>query len=128
MSPSLLPGSTIGVMGGGQLGRMFAIAARRLGYRVHIFSPDSDTPAGQLADVEICARYEDEGAVREFAAGIDVLTFEFENIPAPSIAWASENCPARPSGAVLHTCQHRLREKQFLASAGLPLPRFAPVT
>jgi 5-(carboxyamino)imidazole ribonucleotide synthase len=77
-----LPGSTVGVMGGGQLGRMFAIAARRMGYRVHTFSPDEDTPTGQLADREVAARYDDEKAVRDFARGVDVLTFEFENIPA----------------------------------------------
>ncbi len=67
-----LPGSTIGVMGGGQLGRMFAIAARRMGYRVHTFSPDEDTPTGQLADREVAARYDDAEAVRDFARGIDV--------------------------------------------------------
>ena len=123
-----LPGSTVGVMGGGQLGRMFAIAARRMGYRVHTFSPDEDTPTGQLADREVAARYDDEAAVRDFARGVDVLTFEFENIPTATIAWAAEHCAVRPSGRVLHLCQHRLREKQFLAAAGLPLPAFAHVT
>lgn len=123
-----LPGSTVGVMGSGQLGRMFAIAARRMGYRVHTFSPDEDTPTGQLADREVAARYDDEAAVRDFARGVDVLTFEFENIPTETIAWAAEHCAVRPSGRVLHLCQHRLREKQFLAAAGLPLPAFAHVT
>jgi 5-(carboxyamino)imidazole ribonucleotide synthase len=123
-----LPGSTVGVMGGGQLGRMFAIAARRMGYRVHTFSPDEDTPTGQLADVEMAASYDDEAAVREFARGVDVLTFEFENIPAQCIAWAAEHCAVRPSGQVLHTCQHRLREKEFLDRAGLPLPGFMHVS
>ncbi len=123
-----LPGRTIGVMGGGQLGRMFAIAARRMGYRIHTFSPDEDTPTGQLADLEVAASYDDEAAVREFARGVDVLTFEFENIPVRSVEWAAEHCEVRPSGKVLHICQHRLREKQFLAAAGLPLPRFAHIT
>jgi len=123
-----LPGSTVGVMGGGQLGRMFAIAARRMGYRVHSFSPDGDTPAGQLADLEMAASYDDEAKVREFAAGVDVLTFEFENIPARTIEWCAEGCVVRPSGEVLRICQHRLREKQFLAQAGAPLPGFALVT
>lgn len=126
-SKIFLPGSTIGVMGGGQLGRMFAIAARRMGYRVHTFSPDEDTPTGQLADREVAARYDDAEAVRDFARGIDVLTFEFENIPTQTIEWASEFCEVRPSANVLHICQHRLREKQFLAGAGLPLPRFEAV-
>ncbi len=123
-----LPGSTLGVMGGGQLGRMFAIAARRMGYRVHTFSPDRDTPSGHIADLEVAARYDDEAAVREFARGIDVLTFEFENIPVQCIEWAAEHCEVRPAGSVLHICQHRLREKEFLAAAGLPLPPFRKVT
>jgi len=122
-----LPGSTIGVMGGGQLGRMFAIAARRMGYRVHTFSPEEDTPAGQLADREVAARYDDAEAVRDFARGIQVLTFEFENVPTQTVEWAAEFCEVRPSANVLHICQHRLREKQFLSGAGFPLPRFIPV-
>lgn len=124
---TFLPGSTVGVMGGGQLGRMFAIAARRLGYRVHTFSPDEDTPTGQLADREVAARYDDAEAVRDFAHRVDVLTFEFENIPVESVEWAAEICAVRPAGRVLHICQHRLREKEFLAAAGLPLPQFARV-
>ena len=124
---TFLPGSTVGVMGGGQLGRMFAIAARRMGYRVHTFSEDEDTPTGQLADREVTASYGDVEAIRDFARRIDVLTFEFENIPVESVEWAAELCTVRPSGRVLHTCQHRLREKRFLASAGLPLPAFAEV-
>ena len=122
-----LPGSTVGVMGSGQLGRMLAIAGRRMGYRIHIFSPERDTPAGQLADLEVAAPYEDEAAVTAFAAGVDVLTFEFENIPVRSVEWAAAQCVVRPSGNVLHICQHRLREKQFLAQAGIPVAPFAPV-
>lgn len=127
-SPSFfLPGCTIGVMGGGQLGRMFAIAARRMGYRVHTFSPDEDTPTGQLADLEIAAPYDDERAVREFAQAVDVLTFEFENIPSATLAWCAEETTVRPAGQILHICQHRFREKQFLRDAGLPLPDFFAV-
>ena len=106
------PGSTVGVMGGGQLGRMFAIAARRMGYRVHTFSPDEDTPTGQLADRAVAARYDNEGAVRDFARQIEVLTFEFENIPVQSVEWVAEYCDVRPSGHVLHICQNREREKE----------------
>ena len=129
MSPPrvFLPGATIGVMGGGQLGRMFAIAARRMGYRVHTFSPDEDTPTGQLADREVAARYDDEAAVFDFARGVDVLTFEFENIPAQTVEWCARFCEVRPAGRVLHIAQERLREKEFLADAGLPLPPFARV-
>jgi 5-(carboxyamino)imidazole ribonucleotide synthase len=106
---------------------MFAIAARRMGYRVHTFSRDEDTPTGQLADVEVAASYEDEGAVRAFARRVDVLTFEFENIPVQSIEWAATQCEVRPAGRILHICQHRLREKRFLAEAGLPLAAFEEV-
>jgi 5-(carboxyamino)imidazole ribonucleotide synthase len=124
MSGPFLPGSRIGVMGGGQLGRMFAIAARRMGYRVHTFSPEEDSPTGQLADVEIVASFDDEGAVAKFARGVDVITFEFENIPLHSIEWCEQFCPVRPSGRILHIAQNRLREKTFLAEAGFPLPKF----
>jgi 5-(carboxyamino)imidazole ribonucleotide synthase len=115
-------------MGSGQLGRMFALEARKMGYRIHTFSPDRDTPTGQVADKEFCAPYEDEAAVRSFAAGLDVLTFEFENVPVQSVAWAAEHCTVRPAGSVLHTCQHRLREKDFLREAGLPIADFAPIS
>ena len=80
----ILPGATIGVLGSGQLGRMFAISARRMGYRVHTYSPDRDSPTGQIADVEIDAAYEDLDRVRQFASAVDVVTFEFENVPAPT--------------------------------------------
>src|SRR5437868_3628717 len=105
-----LPGATIGVLGSGQLGRMFAIAARRMGYRVHTFSPDVDTPTGQVADVEHTGSYDDLDAVRRFAAGVNVVTFEFENVPAPTAAAAAQRVPVRPSGEILHTTQHRIRE------------------
>ncbi len=126
-APVFLPGATLGIMGGGQLGRMLAIAARRMGYRVHSFSPDTDTPSGHVADREVAAPYEDEAAVREFARGVDVLTFEFENVPVQCVEWAAQECVVRPGGEVLHICQHRLREKEFLARHGFPLPPFARV-
>jgi 5-(carboxyamino)imidazole ribonucleotide synthase len=124
MSQPILPGAVLGVMGSGQLGRMFAIAARRMGYRVHTYSPEYDTPTGQVADKEVTASYDDETAVRAFAREIAVLTFEFENVPSQTVAWAQEHCPARPSGEVLHICQHRLREKEFLSGTGLPVAPF----
>ncbi len=123
----ILPGAILGVMGSGQLGRMFALAASRMGYRVHTFSPESDTPTGQVADREVAASYYDEAAVRKFARGISVLTFEFENVPSRTIEWAAEHCAVRPSGRVLHTCQHRLREKEFLAGAALPIAPFRKI-
>jgi 5-(carboxyamino)imidazole ribonucleotide synthase len=117
----------VGVLGSGQLGRMFAIAARRMGYRVHTFSPDEDTPTGQVADLEIQASYDDLDAVRRFASGVSVVTFEFENVPAPTAQAAAEHAPVRPAGAVLHTTQHRIREKTFLTKAGFPLTPFRTV-
>lgn len=124
---AVLPGSAIGVLGSGQLGRMFAIAARRMGYRVHTFSPDEDTPTGQVADLEVQAPYEDLDAVCRFASGVSVVTFEFENVPAQTAAAAERCAPVRPSGHILHTTQHRLREKAFLSEAGLPLTAFRRV-
>jgi 5-(carboxyamino)imidazole ribonucleotide synthase len=123
----ILPGATIGVLGSGQLGRMFAIAARRMGYRVHTFSPDSGTPTGQVSDFEVTASYDDLDAVREFARGVSVVTFEFENVSAGAIEAASAFAPVRPSGAALHTAQHRLREKTFLAKSGFPVTPFKAV-
>lgn len=120
----ILPGATIGVLGSGQLGRMFGIAARRLGYRVHTYSPDVDTPTGQVADVERRGPYEDLDAVRAFAAAVDVVTFEFENVPAETAAAAEAAAPVRPAGAVLHVTQHRLREKTFLRDRGFPVTPF----
>src|SRR5690242_7616816 len=127
LPPPILPGATVGVLGSGQLGRMFAIAARRMGYRVHTFSPDSDTPTGQVADVEINASYDDLDAVREFARGVKAVTFEFENVPAATAQAAAECARVRPAGSVLHTTQHRLREKTFLAQHGFPVTPFRPV-
>lgn len=127
MTQRYLPGATIGVMGSGQLGRMFAMAARRMGYRVHIFSPERGSPAGQLADREIAAPYRDEKAVRAFAREVDLITFEFENIPLKTIEWAASECEVRPAGAVLHLAQHRLREKDFLSGAGIPVAPYRAV-
>ena len=122
--PAILPGSAVGVLGSGQLGRMFAIAARQMGYRVHTLSPDTDTPTGQVADVEVTAAYEHLDAVRAFARNVSVVTFEFENVPAATAAAAAEHAPVRPAGEVLHTTQHRLREKTFLATHGFPVAPF----
>ena len=124
---TVLPGAKIGVLGSGQLGRMFAIAARRMGYRVHTYSPDRDSPTGQIADVEIDAPYEDLDRVREFASSVDVVTFEFENVPGATAEAASECALVRPAGTVLHITQHRLREKTFLRDHGFPVTRFEPV-
>src|SRR5579871_708542 len=127
MSQPILPGATIGVLGSGQLGRMLAIAARRMGYRIHTFSPEAETPTGQIADLEVVAAYDDLEAVRAFARRVDVVTFEFENVSAAAAQAAAEYAPVRPDGAVLHTTQHRLREKTFLARAGFPETPFRAI-
>ena len=121
----IAPGSTLGVLGSGQLGRMFTIAARRMGYRVHTFSPDEDTPTGQVADVEVTAPYDDLEALRAFAAQVDVVTFEFENVPIDAIDAIQTVVPVRPSAIALHTAQQRAREKTFLADHGFPTVPFA---
>ncbi|MDQ2786723.1 MAG: 5-(carboxyamino)imidazole ribonucleotide synthase [Chloroflexota bacterium] len=128
MSAPILPGATVGVLGSGQLGRMLALAARRMGYRIHTFSPERATPTGQVADREIAAAYDDLDAVRAFATDVDVVTLEFENIPATTVEAIAAIVPVRPSGAVLHTTQHRIREKTFLRNAGFPVTPFCPVT
>ena len=123
----ILPGAIVGVLGSGQLGRMFAIAARRMGYRVHTLSPDIDTPTGQIADREVTASYDDLDAIRYFARSVSVLTFEFENVPAAAAEAAAEFVPVRPAGRVLHTTQNRMREKTFLKGHGFPVTPFATV-
>lgn len=121
---TILPNSTIGVFGSGQLGRMFAIEARKLGYRVHTFSPDNDTPTGQVSDFEVKAAYDDLDAVRAFARSVNVVTFEFENVPSRTVEAAAEFVEVHPRGEILHTTQNRLREKNFLATHGLPVAPF----
>jgi 5-(carboxyamino)imidazole ribonucleotide synthase len=124
----ILPGQTIGILGGGQLGRMFAIAARRMGYHVHALDPTPESPTGQVADYEVNARYDDLDSARRFAYGVDVVTFEFENIPAQTLAAIEEIRPVYPSPFVLETTRHRLREKEFLSRHGFPVAPFRCVS
>ncbi len=116
----ILPGARIGLLGGGQLGRMFGIAARRMGYRVHALDPSADCPAGQVADLELNVPYDDVDAAVAFAQGVDVVTFEFENVPAETLAAVAEVRPVHPSPGVLQVCRHRLREKKFLKQHRFP--------
>ena len=118
------PGSTIGILGSGQLGRMMAIAAKQMGYRVHVFSSSQDSPAGQVADVEVVAAFDDLDAVRDFAEQVDVVTVETENIPLETLDVASAPVEAFPSRIALETCQNRGLEKQFLSDNGIPTPEF----
>lgn len=126
-SQAILPGATLGVLGSGQLGRMFAIAARRMGYRVHTLSPESDSPTGQVADQEITASYDDLDAISEFAKRVSVVTFEFENVPSATAEAAARFVPVRPAGKVLHVTQHRLREKSYLRDHGFPVTPFRAI-
>ena len=103
---------------------MFAIEARKMGYRVHTYSPDSDTPTGQVADIETVAEYQDVDEVKKFAASVDVVTFEFENVPSATVEAAAELVAVHPKGETLHITQNRLREKTFLSSNGYPIARF----
>ena len=103
---------------------MFTIEARKLGYRVHTFSPDTDTPTGQVADLETSAKYEDLDAIRRFAKSVHVVTFEFENVPSATVDAAAEFVPVHPRGEILHTTQNRLREKTWLAENGFPVANF----
>ena len=127
MTSPILPGAEIGVLGGGQLGRMFTFAAARLGYRVAVLAPDDDTPAGQVSCREVRAPYDDLEAVGRFARSVSVITFEFENVPVTTTEAALRHCPVRPAGTVLGTTQDRIREKAALRRMGVPLPRFAVI-
>ncbi len=114
----LAPGAIIGILGDGQLGRMTALAAARLGYRVHVLGPDKHGPAAQVAPLFTCAAYDDQAALAAFAAAVDVVTLEFENIPIATLRWLAERVPVRPGPGVLAITQHRVREKQYAQACG----------
>ncbi len=126
-SEILAPGSTIGILGGGQLGRMLALAAAELGLRVHIYAPEETSPASEVADAATHAAYDDAAALAKFAATVDVITYEFENVPGETARILNEHAPVRPSPKALAVSQDRLDEKQFLASLGVAVAPFARV-
>ncbi|MCR0980754.1 5-(carboxyamino)imidazole ribonucleotide synthase [Roseomonas populi] len=123
----LPPGATIGILGGGQLGRMTALAAARLGYRCHVFSPAAGEPGTQVAAESTIAAYGDEDALGRFARSVDVVTFEFENVPAATLDHLAAIVPCRPGIRALSICQDRLLEKAFLEKAGVPVAPWAAV-
>lgn len=127
MNKPIMPGATLGVLGSGQLGRMFAMEARRLGYRVHVYSPDHATPAGQVADREWTSSYDDFDALSEFGQSVDVVTLEFENVACQALEHLERFAPVRPGPRVLAASQHRLTEKETLRSFGLPTAPFARI-
>ncbi len=128
MSDALTPGQTIGILGGGQLGRMLAMAAARLGFRVHVYEPAANPPAGEVAARTTTASYDDAEALRAFAASVDVVTYEFENVPAAALDLIEAHVPIRPNRQALAVSQDRLTEKRFLNDLGLGTAPFAPVT
>ncbi len=127
MMKPLGPGGTIGVLGGGQLGRMLALAAARLGLRTHIYCPDEDRPAEDVAAACSPSAYDDEAALLAFARNVDVVTYEFENVPEASARSLARHVPVRPPPEALSVAQDRLREKLFLDNAGIATAPFAAV-
>jgi len=127
LAGALRPGATIGVLGGGQLGRMTAMAAAVLGYRCHIYCPDADSPASQVTSRVTQAAYDNEAALAAFAEAVDVVTFEFENIPLATAQFLARRGPVRPSPEVLRISQNRLREKDFCRQNEVPTAPYATV-
>ena len=127
LAKPLAPGSTIGILGGGQLGRMLALAAGQLGLKCHIFAPEEDSPAFQVSAAHTVAGYQDFAALEEFAKSVDVVTYEFENVPGDTAAFLEELSVLAPSSAALKTAQDRVDEKTFIAGLGIPVAPFAAV-
>jgi 5-(carboxyamino)imidazole ribonucleotide synthase len=128
MTDALNPGATIGILGGGQLGRMLSVAASRLGFLTHIYEPGANPPAGQVADRVTTAGYDDAEALAAFAASVDVITYEFENIPTAALDILESHRPIRPGREALRISQDRLTEKNFLQGLGLTTAPFADIT
>ncbi len=128
MTDPLRTGATIGILGGGQLGRMLSVAASRLGFKCHIFEPGAAPPASQVADITTCAPYEDTAALQSFARSVDVVTYEFENIPTSALDCVEAIVPIRPGREALRVSQDRLTEKTFLQDLGLTVAPFSDVT
>lgn len=123
----ILPPATLGMLGGGQLGRFFVSAAHEMGYRVWVLDPDKNSPAGQIAERHFCVAYDDYAALDEFAAGCAAITTEFENVPADTLDYLAKFVPVRPSAAAVAVCQNRIAEKSFLRDHGFPHGPFLAV-
>src|SRR6185295_8539494 len=123
----LPPGSTIGILGGGQLGRMLAIAAARLGFRCHIFCPDPESPAFDVSAEKTVAAYTDAAALDAFARAVNVVTYEFENVEVAAVERIAAIVPVRPAARALAVSQDRLNEKSFLRGLAIATARFEPV-
>ena len=123
----ILPGATLGMLGGGQLGRMFTTAAQTMGYKVIVLDPDPHSPAGVIADQHLCAKYDDEDVLESLARACDAVTTEFENIPASTLAYLESKTVVHPSSDALSKTQNRIIEKQFIASLGIAVAPFLPI-
>lgn len=128
MTLALPVGSTIGIIGGGQLGRMLSVVASRLGFRCHIYEPGTNPPAGQVADQVTTAAYDDEAALRAFGQSVDIITYEFENIPTAALDLLQDLAPIHPGREALRVSQDRLTEKSFLQDLGLRTAAYADIT
>ena len=127
MSQRLAPGATLGILGGGQLGRMLALAAARLGYRTHIFCPELDNPASQVSTEATFADYADQAALAKFSTAVDAVTYEFENVPAATAKFLESRTRVRPGWRILETAQDRIKEKTFFASIDLGVAEWRAV-
>ncbi len=123
----ILPDATLGVLGGGQLGRMFTVAARTMGYRVIVLDPDPASPAAELANEHICAAFDDHAALEKMGRACAAITTEFENVPADSLNFIAKFCPVRPSAKAVAIAQNRIREKTFLRDSGFETAAFAAI-
>lgn len=124
----IAPGSVIGIVGGGQLGRMLALAAAAMGYKTHIYTPERDSPASHVATLTTIGAYQDTNALRDFGQKVDVVTFEFENVPAATLNMLAGIVPVRPKPDVLFITCHRIREKDFINAAGIATAPYAHVS
>jgi 5-(carboxyamino)imidazole ribonucleotide synthase len=124
-SPVLDPGATIGILGGGQLGRMLAQAAARLGFKCHVFAPNPESPAFDVVHRVTCADFTDTAALDRFASGVDLVTYEFENVPAETAAFLGARIPVRPDPKILAITQDRLAEKNFVSGLGIATAAYA---
>lgn len=128
MKDMISPGSVIGIVGGGQLGRMLALEAAAMGYKTHIYTPERDAPASHVATLTTIGAYQDTNALRDFGSRVSVVTFEFENVPSATLHMLSNIVPVRPKPDVLHITRHRAREKAFAQSLGIKTAPYAHIT
>ena len=123
----ILPPNMLGMLGGGQLGRFFVIAAHEMGYKVTVLDPDPHSPAGKIADVHLHAAYDDTTALDQMAKTCAAVTTEFENVPASTLEYLAKSCLVQPRAEAVAICQHRINEKNFLRDNGFPHAAYAQI-